>query len=311
MDARSARTVLVVDDSPIDRRLAGALLKKRGHEPVYAVNGREALAAMDQRRPDIVLTDLQMPELDGLELVAAIRSRHPSVPVILMTAHGSEEIAVKALHRGAASYVPKRNLAQELCDTVESTLAMALAASQQDKVLECLKQAESRFVIANDVEAIPPLVGYLEANLSRLKLCDDTARLQVAVALREALVNAIFHGNLEMMSDLFERDPKAYADLAARRAREPPYQGRKVEVTVRETRAEATYVVVDEGPGFNPDLLPDPMDPKNLEKTSGRGLLLIRTFMDEVHHNDQGNRITMVKRRDPTAYTMPPVGQQA
>ena len=59
------------------------------------------------------------------------------------------------------------------------------------------------------------------------------------------------------------------------------------------------YVIRDEGPGFDPSTLPDPRDPSNLERTAGRGLLLIRTFMDEVTFNKAGNQITMVKRAAP------------
>ena len=57
-----------------------------------------------------------------------------------------------------------------------------------------------------------------------------------------------------------------------------------------------TYAIRDEGPGFDPSTLPDPTDPANLERVSGRGLLLIHAFMDEVRHNPTGNEITMVKR---------------
>ena len=62
-------------------------------------------------KPDIVVSDLQMPEMDGLELVETIRREHPGLPVILMTAHGSEETAIQALRKGATNYVAKRNLA--------------------------------------------------------------------------------------------------------------------------------------------------------------------------------------------------------
>ena len=59
----------------------------------------------------------------------------------------------------------------------------------------------------------------------------------------------------------------------------------------------ATFVISDEGPGFDAAALRDPTDPENLEKAGGRGLLLINAFMDEVRHNDMGNEITMVKRK--------------
>ena len=87
-------------------------------------------------------------------------------------------------------------------------------------------------------------------------------------------------------------------DLLQQRRREKPYLTRRVYVTVKESPAEAVYTIRDEGPGFDPSKLPDPTDPSNLDRVSGRGLLLIRTFMDRVHHNKTGNEITMVKRRD-------------
>jgi anti-sigma regulatory factor (Ser/Thr protein kinase) len=68
-------------------------------------------------------------------------------------------------------------------------------------------------------------------------------------------------------------------------------------VTARFTHDQAIYIVRDEGPGFDPTKLPDPTDPANLEKTTGRGLLLIRTFMDDVTFNATGNEITVIKKR--------------
>jgi anti-sigma regulatory factor (Ser/Thr protein kinase) len=117
------------------------------------------------------------------------------------------------------------------------------------------------------------------------------------VALREALVNAIFHGNLEVSSALREVDGgKPYQDLCERRRAEAPYAERRVRLTAVQRRHEVRYHIVDEGPGFDPRALPDPTDVSQLERVSGRGLLLIRTFMDDVQHNGRGNEITMVKQ---------------
>jgi CheY-like chemotaxis protein len=291
--------VLVVDDSAVDRTRAGGLLKKRPDlVPVYASNGREALALIAQQAPDIVLSDLQMPEMDGLELVQEIRRQFPSLPVILMTAHGSEEIAVQALRKGAASYVAKRNLAVELVDTVLSVLEVARADRTQQHILSCLTQTESCFELDNDIGSLGPLIGQLEANLIRMRLIDETGLIRVAVALREALVNAIYHGNLELTSALLEVDELAFAALAERRRCEDPFAKRRVHLTARETRTEVTYVIRDEGHGFDPSTLPNPTDPQNLDRRTGRGLFLIRTFMDEVRHNEACNEITLIKRRD-------------
>ncbi|MCI0459167.1 MAG: ATP-binding protein [Gemmataceae bacterium] len=301
--------ILIADDSLVDQRLAGKLLEKHASrlqtEPqeqltlLYARDGKEALDCIAREMPDLVLTDLQMPEMNGLELVEAVKSRFPTVPVILMTAHGSEEIAIQALQAGAASYVPKRNLATDVGDTAADVLAVAGAKRHRQRLLdECWRQTETHFLLPNDLSHIAPLIGHLQDNLKRMNLCDENGLIRMAVALREALSNAILHGNLEVSSELRETNDRGYHDLIRQRQQEEPYDDRHVYIVARETDSEARYVIRDEGPGFDTGNLPDPTDPANLEKVSGRGLLLIRTFMDEVYHNPTGNEITMVKRRD-------------
>ena len=105
----------------------------------------------------------------------------------------------------------------------------------------------------------------------------------------------MFHGNLELSSSLKETDEKVYYSLAKERVVQSPYRERRVRVAARLNREEAVFTILDDGPGFDPSTLPDPTDPSNLGKVSGRGLLLIQTFMDRVEHNYRGNEITMVK----------------
>ena len=290
-------TVLIVDDSAVDRRLAQGLLEKGGEMSfAFAANGKEAIEQLQVSPPDIVLTDLQMPEMNGLELVRAVREKYPLIPVILMTAQGSEEIAVQALSCGAASYVPKAKLAKELHATLESVLATARSQRRNERLMDCVSRTQWSFVINNDPTLVAAVVDHLQQYIARLGLCDETGRIRVAIALEEALVNAVYHGNLEISSDLRESDMNAYYALAEQRRQEEPYRSRVVHIDATIARHEATFIVRDSGPGFDPGALPDPTDPANLEKLSGRGLLLIRTFMDEVRHNAAGNEITMIKR---------------
>jgi CheY-like chemotaxis protein len=299
-------TILVVDDSGVDRHLAGNLLLKRAGladapqlTVTYANDGREALDSLRQAMPDLIVTDLQMPNLNGLQLVEEVRSRYPSLPVILMTAHGSEDIAIEALQKGAASYVPKKRLAADLLETVENILELSGTQRRRQRLLdECWVQSESQFVLTNDLALIAPLIGHVQDNLLRMRLCDENGLIRVAVALREAITNAIQHGNLEVDSALRARDEKAYQRLLEERRQQEPYEDRRVHVTAKESRTEAVYSVRDEGPGFDPDTLPDPSDPANLEKASGRGILLMQTFMDEVIHDRSGTEVTLVWRCD-------------
>jgi CheY-like chemotaxis protein len=292
-------TVLVVDDSAVDRRLAGSFLEKTGDiSVIYATNGHEALAAIPQHFPDLVLTDLQMPEMDGLELTKEIRARHPGVPVILMTAFGSEEIAIQALQRGAASYVPKKELAQELATTVDNVLAVARAERGHQRLLERMTRIEHHFLLENDATLVSPLIGHLQEHLARMRLCDETGLIRVGIALHEALINAIYHGNMEVSSNLKEKDDQAYRKLVEERTQQSPYRDRRVFVSASVSSSKATYVIRDQGKGFDVNNQPDPLDPGNVDKVSGRGLMLIRTFMDKVYHNETGSEITMVKHPD-------------
>jgi CheY-like chemotaxis protein len=293
----SQTKVLVVDDSLIDQKFAGTLIEKETNcRAVYARDGAEALEVIEREKPSVVLTDLRMEGMDGLELVDAIRGRFPLVPIILMTAQGNEEIAIQALKRGAASYVPKKSLLTELADTLEQVLAAAQTGRQNQRLLESLAKIESCFVLENDRALVSPLVTYVQEQMARLELCDEASRVRVGVALEEALLNALFHGNLEVSSELRQCDDGSYHRLAEERRHQAPYRDRRIHLRASLSRDQATFVIRDEGPGFDPAQLPDPTDPQNLERTSGRGLLLIQTFMDQVSFSPSGNELTMVKR---------------
>lgn len=298
-------TVLVVDDSPVDRRLVGGLLAKAPNLEVrYAADGEEALEYFAQQPPQLVLTDLIMPNLDGMELVKAVVDRYPRVPVILMTGKGSEEIAVKALHAGAASYVPKSALASLLLETVENVLAAAAEEQTQGRLLDCMTGCQFEFA-GNDATMIPALIHYLRRMIRHSGLCDETHSIRTCVALEEALNNALYHGNLEIDSEVREGNRATYRALVDQRRKSEPYRSRKIYVEITIKSQEGRFVIRDEGPGFDPSNLPDPTDPANLERPSGRGLLLMRTFMDQVTFNDVGNQITLIKRQPPAKTPLP------
>ena len=295
--------VLIVDDAAVDRHKAAAIIAQElGWRVTHADNGRAALEVVERDRPDLVLTDLQMPELDGLALVEALHTRHPFLPVVLMTAHGSEEVAVEALRRGAASYVPKRALVGLLAETLTQVLSTADAGRRKDQLArECLQETESYYVLWNDPAMIRAMVARLQDELCGMGLCGDSRRLHIGIALEETLTNSLYHGNLELSSALRETgDNGAYRRAADERRGQTPYRDRRLHIRSRLSRSQAAISVRDEGPGFDPASLPDPTDPENMARASGRGLFLIRTFVDEVGFNSAGNEITLVIRPQPT-----------
>jgi CheY-like chemotaxis protein/anti-sigma regulatory factor (Ser/Thr protein kinase) len=290
--------ILVVEDSRTQGSVLKQVLESHGFEATVVSDGQAALEAIQRQPPHVVLTDLLMPGMNGLELVEQVRKRFPRVPTVLITEFGSEEIAAEALHRGAAGYIPKRRLQTDLVRSLERVLGIAKANPRHQKLIDGITSNELRFELDNDLSVLPHLVSHLQDCVGLMHLCDETAQLRLGIALSEALTNAVYHGNLELSSDERNGEGRNWFEFAIRRADELPYRDRKVYVQASLTRDQAQFVIRDEGPGFDPRSLPDPRDPANLAKASGRGLLLIHCFLDEVQHNAVGNEITLIKRRD-------------
>ena len=303
--------ILVVDDSPMDRRLVTGMLNKRDDWTTdTAENGQLAMDMLAPGKlPDLVLTDMQMPEMNGLELVRAVKRDFPGVPVILMTAQGSEALAVKALQVGADSYVPKALLADDLVETVDRVLALAGERRTQQTLMQHMDSMSCSFVLNNDPKMLTSLVAFVQGIIHDAQLFGEAERLRVGVAFEEALLNAAYHGNLEVSSELRETDHSAYYALAKVRAETPPYSQRTIRIDIEVSQDGVAYTIEDQGPGFDPSKLPDPTDPANLERPCGRGLLLMRTFMDEVTYNDKGNRVLMRKQSNaPSGFATAGVG---
>jgi len=298
--------VLIVEDSSDQALMMTGLLEVAGFSCEIAADGQAALEALERSTPDIVVTDLVMPELDGLKLVEITTEKYPSVPVVLVTAYGSGEVAVRALKKGAASYVPKRRLVNVLVSTVEDVLLVARERREQVRLLDYLDESRFRFRLGNDQEVIGGLVNFLQDQLRvRYVSCSETLCVQTGIAIHEALRNAMHHGNLEVDSSLRQGSSRDYDAMVVERLGDEAFSERAVTATATFSAGEFRCTILDEGKGFDPNDVPDPTDPENLMRVSGRGLYLISTFMDEVAHNDVGNEITMVKRMSRTGESAP------
>ena len=292
--------ILIVDDSPVERAVIAGILSGGADfvgSTEQACNGIEALEMVERVCPDMVITDLQMPEMNGLELVSEIRNRHPHIPCVLVTSQGSESLAAEAIRRGAASYVPKRSLADLLPGTVKQVLEVAGGERAHGSLKRFCVRREAEYQIRNDVQLIAPMVAVLQQSAARQFLLEELELIQLGIALGEALRNAIDHGNLELDSELKVLGEGEFEKLAEFRRQRKPWCHRRVHVLVRESPNEVVFRIRDEGPGFDATRLDyDPTSPENLTRPCGRGLFLIRAFMDEVSFNERGNEITMVRR---------------
>jgi len=288
--------ILIVDDSLVDQKLIGSLLLRHTTWQLeYAADGEQALKQLLDGHFDLVISDLQMPRLNGLQLVRKIRDELPQLPVLLVTSQGSDEIAVQALREGATSYSPKTKLSKDLVPTARYVLDISDRISRnQESPDHARRRNRLHIVLENDVGQAPSVVATLEANLPHWTESD---RLRIGMAINEAIVNAIYHGNLGLGSDLRNENEQEFFALAEHRRDQLPYSQRRVSIEADFDHHRISVVVTDQGQGFDPGSVRDPCQVENLERLCGRGLLLIRSFMDDVSHNDSGNQIRMVKRR--------------
>jgi CheY-like chemotaxis protein/HPt (histidine-containing phosphotransfer) domain-containing protein len=160
--------VLLAEDNPVNQKLASQLLKKQGHAVTIATNGKEALAALERQAFDLVLMDLQMPEMDGFETTAAIRAGVANtsrrIPVVALTAHVMKGDRERCLEAGMDAYLSKPLRGKDLCETIARLFP---APEPADQVLDAAALLAS---LGQDVEMRAQLVEVFLDECPRLML---------------------------------------------------------------------------------------------------------------------------------------------
>jgi DNA-binding NtrC family response regulator len=130
----TAATILAVDDEPIFRFLLETHLREAGFTPLTASNGLEALAVLDRQHVDLIISDLVMPDMDGIQLIEQLQKRETAIPVIVVTAHGSVESAVEAMRLGAYDYLEKPYNLGDLKMTIQRALDYRKVVNENERI---------------------------------------------------------------------------------------------------------------------------------------------------------------------------------
>src|SRR5689334_10108899 len=146
--------VLIVDDEANARTALAELLRDEGYTVETAADGFKALPKLEELSPDIVVTDLKMPGMDGLELMKKVRERDPDTVLIMMTAFGAVDTAVKAMREGAADYITKPVNVEELSLVLQRELERKRLRAEAGQLRERLSE---RHRISNIIGASPQM----------------------------------------------------------------------------------------------------------------------------------------------------------
>ena len=137
----AASRILIVDDEANIRLTLTALLKRSGHDVAAAENGRAAIALLEQQAFDLLLVDLKMPEIDGMQVVAAARQCQPEIAIIVLTGHGSLASALEGMHQGVFDYLLKTTEPQHVIARVQAGLEQRAQHMRQRALLDVVGDA--------------------------------------------------------------------------------------------------------------------------------------------------------------------------
>jgi serine/threonine-protein kinase RsbW len=258
------RRILIIDDHNDLAEALNEVFSHQGHAVVSVEDRAAALDIDDMHEYDVVITDL---DVENLPLALGKNGNSAvCLPKDIASYHGQK---IKAFKICATNFRREGMDEEQLKDLIATVLDYKLRFVDTTDYIRGLHES-IEFELPGVLSVMHVVLEYLLKRVDKVGVV-KTEESNLFVALDEAFVNAIKHGNKFDAS----KNIRIAADVST---------------------DEAKFTIEDEGEGFDVNNIPDPLDPQNLFKPSGRGVLFIYNIMDEVQYNERGNRLTMVKK---------------
>jgi CheY-like chemotaxis protein/anti-sigma regulatory factor (Ser/Thr protein kinase) len=267
--------ILVVDDERDVRETLSEMIQGLGYQTAVAEGGEEALKKIREDKIDLMLTDLAMPIMHGLELIAKSKKIDPNIPIAVISAYGNVDNTTEALSRGAYTFIAKPFKLPEIKELIRK--------GRQLRELSLGTYALMDMVQSHTEMVFPSLPNlFPSAILFALRECqwrgiEDDARLEnVAVCLEELLNNAFIHGNRK------DRDKRIRVKMT--------FDSEKFLLSVK-----------DEGDGFAGQTYLEEIREEQDSIPEKRGLFIVDLLMDDLRFNKKGSEATAIIYREPRA----------
>ncbi|HPG58137.1 MAG TPA: response regulator [Candidatus Wallbacteria bacterium] len=290
--------VLIVEDEDATRFVMAGAVKSRGHEVKSARDGLQGLQLFKEFQPDIVISDINMPEMDGLEMLENIRQIDPNSIFIINSTLDSPRYTLKALRLKANDYLIKPVLEKDIICLLDKYSEIIANRTKDREVFGMINRCELDIEISNQLHAIKKIIDRLMLETEHAIPALD--RLGIHLGLLEMLTNAIEHGNLEITYEektrALEQGVEGWHNIFQTRAGAAPYMDRKVTIEFKMDKKQCEWIITDQGKGFDWTKVPDPNDPQNLLAAShGRGIILSKLQFDDVQYLGCGNKVRLIK----------------
>jgi DNA-binding response OmpR family regulator len=271
------RTVLIVDDERDTNDILASLVKARGLEPIQLYSGAQVWSAVAERKPEVILLDLMLPDVDGFAICDRLKRNRETnlIPIVMVTALQDAHHRAAGVRVGANGYLIKPFTPDQLYEAITQAIAW------HDEHEKRGTHGEINFDIRSELTYLQ------QAN-------DMLADLFAHTPLTDRQIKDLKQAVMEMGGNAIEWGHRKNAELVLR-------------ITYRIDPEKVTLIIQDQGPGFNPRNLPhaasdeDPIGHIELRnelglREGGFGIMLARGLVDDFRYNQCGNEVTIIKR---------------
>lgn len=283
--------VLVVEDPACDDLCLRQLVAQCGFDCLEIPDRIDVPESLGTDDCSLILTAGFPAEPGFRPFLNSLRQQFPGVPVVTITGRRTRTSSRDAIETGVAGCLPSCRVATDLLWILQTILVPDVAGRFHTDSRRAIC-----YTIENNPELLPLVVAQVGQQMEDWPFDNPMELMRVTVALSEALDNALYHGNLELSSELRQGTGQEWRDESQLRRASEPYRDRQIRFRGIIGSDGAQFTVRDEGAGFDAASPVDCTASRNLEQCSGRGLFLMRTYMDDVQFNGSGNEVTLVKR---------------
>ncbi len=294
--AENLTTIMLVEDEELNLRMLEGMLRHLGHRLVLARSGKEALKKFNKYHPDIVVLDILMPKISGIEVLKEIRTKDTGIIVIMITASNKEEHAIESLRLGANNYLKKPVHYDDLIPLIHKYNSTIQKRSMEQLVLSKMISRKFFMEIENDLQIIPKIAQYLANEAGTLFDKDEIVAINIAIL--ELLVNAFEHGNLGISyADKSKAIHEKRLDrLYQEKLADHRFKNRKIKIEFTLEKNCCEWIITDEGNGFQSSDYTQ-LDEDDRENEHGRGIFISRFHLDELEYLGNGNTVRALKRK--------------
>ena len=260
------QVILIIDDVEEIRISLSKIVEQLGVVPLTASNGLEALDLLQSEKIDLIITDLMMPEMDGLQFIVQSRKLNPRIPIAVISGYADIKNATFALTRGAFNFITKPFTIKEVENVIRKGLRLRELSLGTDRLLKTIRN-RTDITIPSFTHLLPSVSFYVLKECQWRGIDNENLLNNISVCIDETLTNALTHGN--------EGNPD-----------------KTIAITLQFDTKKFTFTIQDEGNGFDVKEFDRQIKQNAIDIPNKRGLFIVEYLADEISFNDKGNEVT-------------------